>query len=75
VTDQIHARDLPDSVAARSSLEGEEDGLYCDLMDLIRGERRRRELSEAARRYAETEAGPEVMAKDYLDAFDTMADL
>lgn len=75
VTDQIHVRDLPDSTVARSSLEGDEDGLYCDLMDLIRGERRRRELSEAARRYAEKEASPEVMAKDYLDAFETMPDL
>jgi glycosyltransferase involved in cell wall biosynthesis len=68
VTDQIHVRDLPDSVVARSSLEGDEDGLYCDLMDLIRVERRRRELGEAARRYAQSEASPEVMAKDYLAA-------
>jgi glycosyltransferase involved in cell wall biosynthesis len=68
VTDQIHARDLPEGVVARSALEGDEDGLYCDLMDLIRSERRRRELGEAARRYAETEASPEGMAKDYLDA-------
>lgn len=66
VTDQIHVRDLPDSVVARSALEGDEDGLYCDLMDLIRAERRRRELGEAARRYAESEASPGVMAKDYL---------
>jgi glycosyltransferase involved in cell wall biosynthesis len=66
VTDQIHVRDLPDSVVARSALEGDEDGLYCDLMDLIRAERRRRELGEAARRYAEKEASPEAMAKDYL---------
>jgi len=66
VTDQIHVRDLPDAVVARSALEGDEDGLYCDLMDLIRVERRRRELGEAARKYAESEASPEAMAKDYL---------
>lgn len=72
VTDQIHVRDLPDSVVFRSALEGDEDGLYCDLMDLIRSERRRRALAEAARAYAETETSPEVMAKDYLAA---LADL
>ncbi len=75
VTDQIHVRDLPDSVVARSSLEGEEDGLYCDLMDLIRSERRRRELGEAARKYAESEASPEAMAEDYLAVLAHAADL
>jgi len=75
VTDQIHVRDLPDSVVARSALDGDEDGLYCDLMDLIRVERRRRELGEAARRYAASEASPEVMAKDYLTAIEAVADL
>jgi len=75
VTDQVHVRDLPDSVVARSALEGEEDGLYCDLMDLIRCERRRRELGEAARRYAESEASPEAMAKDYLAVLEAAADL
>jgi glycosyltransferase involved in cell wall biosynthesis len=75
VTDQIHVRDLPGTVVARSALEGEEDGLYCDLMDLIRVERRRRELGEAARRYAESEASPEVMAKDYLAALGAVGDL
>jgi glycosyltransferase involved in cell wall biosynthesis len=75
LTDQVHARDFPDSVVARSPLEGEEDGLYCDLMDLIRCERRRRELSEAARRYAETEASPEAMADDYLALFEAEATL
>jgi hypothetical protein len=39
-------------------------------MDLIRSERRRRELEEAARRYAASEASPEAMAKDYLAALD-----
>jgi glycosyltransferase involved in cell wall biosynthesis len=68
VTEQYHVRDLPASVVARSALEGDEDGLYCDLMDLIRNERRRRELSEAARRYAASEASPEAMARDYLAA-------
>ena len=75
VTDQIHVRDLPDSVVARSLLEGDEDGLYCDLRDLIENERRRRELGESARRYAESEASPEAMAKDYLEAIEIEADL
>jgi glycosyltransferase involved in cell wall biosynthesis len=75
VTDQVHVRDLPDTVVARSALEGDEDGLYCDLMDLIRVERRRRELGEAARKYAASEASPEVMAKDYLAALEAVAGL
>jgi glycosyltransferase involved in cell wall biosynthesis len=70
VTEQYHVRDLPQTVVARSALQGDEDGLYCDLMDLIRNEKRRRELSEAARRYAASEASPEAMAKDYLAAID-----
>jgi glycosyltransferase involved in cell wall biosynthesis len=70
VTEQYHVRDRPAAVVARSALEGDEDGLYCDLMDLIRDERRRRSLSEAARRYAATEASPEAMAKDYMAAID-----
>ena len=75
VTDQIDVRELPDSVVARSALEGDEDGLYCDLMDLLRVERRRRDLGEAARRYAESEASPEVMAEDYLTAIAAVAGL
>ena len=75
VTDQIDVRDLPDGVVARSPLEGDEDGLYCDLMDLIRVERRRRELGEAARRYAKSEASPEIMAKDYLAVLEAVAGL
>ncbi|HEY7818843.1 MAG TPA: glycosyltransferase, partial [Vicinamibacteria bacterium] len=75
LTDQVHVRDFPDAVVARSPLEGEADGLYCDLMDLIRCERRRRELGEAARRYAETEASPEAMAADYLALFEAEATL
>ncbi|MGH9321858.1 MAG: glycosyltransferase family 4 protein [Vicinamibacteria bacterium] len=66
VTDQVHVRDFPDSVVARSSLAGDEDGLYCDLVDLIRSERRRRELGEAARSYVEREASPKAMAEDYI---------
>lgn len=68
VTDQVHVRDFPESVVARSRLEGDEDGLYCDLMDLIRSEARRAELGERARRFAEREATVEAMASDYLDA-------
>jgi glycosyltransferase involved in cell wall biosynthesis len=68
VTDQVHVRDFPHSVVARSRLEGDEDGLYCDLMDLIRSERRRAELGDAARRFAAKEASLEAMASDYLEA-------
>jgi glycosyltransferase involved in cell wall biosynthesis len=72
VTDQIGARDFPEDVVARSALEGDEDGLYCDLMDLLRDPGRRRALGERARRYAESEASPEVMAADYLAALGTL---
>jgi glycosyltransferase involved in cell wall biosynthesis len=75
VTDQVPVRDFPDAVVARSPLEGDEDGLYCDLMDLIRSERRRRELGEAAREYAEREASPEAMAADYLALLEAEATL
>jgi glycosyltransferase involved in cell wall biosynthesis len=72
VTDQILVRDLPDDVVARSSLEGDEDGLYCDLVDLIRSEKRRRELGERARRYAEREASPEAMVADYIAVLEAL---
>ena len=68
VTDQSHALDFPDRVVARSSLEGEEDGLYCDLVDLLRDHARRRSLSEASRAFVEREHSPAVMAQDYVAA-------
>ncbi|HSF16619.1 MAG TPA: glycosyltransferase family 4 protein [Vicinamibacteria bacterium] len=70
VTNQVHVGDLPESVVSRSELEGEEDGLYCDLMDLIRSMRRRRELGENARRFAEREASVDVMVADYVEALE-----
>jgi glycosyltransferase involved in cell wall biosynthesis len=73
VTDQIQARDLPDSIVARSSLEGDEDGLYCDLRDLIRSDERRRELSKSAREWVEANSSPEVMVRDYLEALSPLA--
>lgn len=73
VTDQIEARDLPDSVVVRSSLEGDEDGLYCDLRDLIRSEERRGELSRCSRAWASAEASPEAMVRDYLEALADLA--
>ena len=68
VTDQIHAADFPTSVVARSALEGDEDGLYCDLMDLIRNEKRRRSLSLKSRTFVEHEHSPKAMLTDYLEA-------
>lgn len=68
VTDQIHVADFPDSVVARSSLEGDEDGLYCDLVDLIRAPHRRRELSESSRAFILREHSVDAMVEDYLDA-------
>ena len=68
VTDQIHAADFPCSVVARTSLEGDEDGLYCDLMDLIRSTNRRRDLAIESRAFVEREHSPEAMVADYLEA-------
>ena len=68
VTDQIHVADFPDSVVARSRLEGDEDGLYCDLVDLIRAPHRRRELSQSSRAFVLREHSVHAMVEDYLDA-------
>lgn len=68
VTDQIHVADFPDSVVARVRLEGDEDGLYCDLMDLVRSEHRRRELSSRSREFVLHEHGVEQMVSDYREA-------
>ena len=72
VTDQIHVADFPDSVVARSSLEGDEDGLYCDLVDLIRAPHRRRELSESSRAFVLREHSVDAMVEDYLDALGSL---
>jgi glycosyltransferase involved in cell wall biosynthesis len=72
VTDQIHVRDFGDGVVARSRLEGDEDGLYCDLMDLLRADERRRRLSESARRFVEREASLDAMAEDYREAITSL---
>lgn len=68
VTDQIHAADFPDTVVARTRLEGDEDGLYCDLMDLIRAEARRRELSRRARAFVLDEHSVDAMVDDFVAA-------
>ncbi|HEY7696990.1 MAG TPA: hypothetical protein VIE88_01175, partial [Vicinamibacteria bacterium] len=65
VTDQIRELDYPDSVVARTSLDGDEDGLFCDVMDLLHDPDRRRRLERCAREYIEAEHRPEVMFEDY----------
>ena len=65
VTDQMRELDYPDSVLARTSLDGDEDGLFCDVMDLLRDPDRRRRLACCAREYVESEHRPEVMFDDY----------
>ena len=72
VTDQIHAADFPSSVVARSSLEGDEVGLYCDLKDLIRSEKRRRDLASGSRAFVEREHSPDAMVADYLEALSSL---
>lgn len=65
VTDQMRELDYPDTVVARTSLDGDEDGLFCDVMDLLRDPDRRRRLERCAREYVEAEHGPHKMFEDY----------
>ena len=65
VTDQVQALDFPDAVLARASLDGDEDGLFCDVLDLVRAPDRRRRLERKAREYIEAEHSPNVMFEDY----------
>ena len=65
VTDQVQALDFPDAVLARASLDGDEDGLFCDVLDLVRDPDRRRRLEREAREYIEAEHSPNAMFEDY----------
>jgi glycosyltransferase involved in cell wall biosynthesis len=65
VTDQMRELDYPDTVVARTSLDGDEDGLFCDVTDLLRDPDRRRRLEVCAREYVEAEHNPEAMFDDY----------
>ena len=65
VTDQVRELDYPDTVVARASLDGDEDGLFCDVMDLLRDPDRRRRLERCAREYVEAEHNPDAMFDDY----------
>ena len=75
VTDQIAMLELPETVVARSSLEGEEDGLYCDLMDLMGDEGRLAELGAAARDFVNREHSPDAMVSDYVEALESLETL
>ena len=65
VTDQVRELDYRDTVLARTSLDGDEDGLFCDVMDLLRDPDRRRRLERCAREYVEAEHNPDAMFEDY----------
>jgi hypothetical protein len=67
VTDQTHVLDFPDHVVARVGLEGDEDGLYCDLMDLIRQPPRRAQLEQSSRQFIADAHGVDRMVQDYVD--------
>ena len=55
-----------DGVVARVSLEGEEHGLYCDVMELVRHENERRRLEENSRRFVVAEHSVDAMVDDYV---------
>ena len=65
VTDQVRELDLPDTVVARTSLDGDEDGLFCDVMDLLRSPDHRQRLEKNARDYVRAEHSPDAMFEDY----------
>ena len=67
VTDQVHHLDFPDTVVPRVSLEGDEDGLFCDVMDLLRHPRRRLQFESNSRRFISEEHKIDVMAGDYVE--------
>ena len=53
-------------LVARVSLEGEEHGLYCDVMELVRHENERRRLEENSRRFVVSEHSVDAMVDDYV---------
>jgi glycosyltransferase involved in cell wall biosynthesis len=66
VTDQIPTLELPAAAVFRVRLEGDEDGLYCDVQDLLRSPERRKRIETAARAYVETEHTVDTMVEDYV---------
>jgi hypothetical protein len=75
VTDQIHTLDYPDSNVSRVALEGDEDGLYCDIRELLRHPRRRLQLEASSRKFISDEHNVEVMVKDYIECVEAARDL
>jgi glycosyltransferase involved in cell wall biosynthesis len=75
VTDQQQQLELPEDVVARVSLGGEAEGLFCDLMDLIREPERLQRLGRRAREFALAEHSAEAMARDYLRCLEEAARL
>ncbi len=75
ITDQVHHLDLPDETVARSSMDGNEDGLYCDLLDLLRDPRKRKRLEVSARRFVAAERSVRAMVNDYVQCLEEAANL
>lgn len=75
ITDQVRELDYPDSVVARTSLDGDEDGLFCDVMDLLHDPDRRRRLERCSREYVEAEHNPRVMFEDYTRCLEEAKEL
>ena len=73
VTREAIGFDLPDDVALRASLDGAEDGLYCDLSDWLDAPARLRRLERRAFDFASSEHSIASMAADYRNAVAQMA--
>jgi glycosyltransferase involved in cell wall biosynthesis len=75
VTDQIHTLDYPDSIVSRVALEGDEDGLYCDVRELLRHPRRRLQLEANSRKFISEEHNVDGMVEDYIDCVEAARNL
>ena len=70
ITDQTHYLDFPDRVVSRVSLEGDEDGLFCDVKELLLHPERRKRIEERARRFIADQHSLDAMVKDYIGALE-----
>ena len=68
VTGEAIGQDLPTDVVLRASLDGAEDGLYCDLSDWLAAPERLQRLERRAFDFARTEHSIASMASDYRNA-------
>jgi hypothetical protein len=57
------------------ALEGDEDGLYCDVRELLRHPRRRLQLEANSRKFISEEHNVDGMVEDYIDCVEAARNL